>query len=162
MAGSATLDNNVLVDSLVTDVIDGLRRELHPQFGVRPYKVFTVLRTYAGESLGEGGFEDVETEIDPQPRVAQWDGKRYDLTPAGLDENGEVRLTEVSLTYTHDELTGGTLEGNQQFFFKIAEAHGQGNPDRYYILSRPPFVDREKDMGWVLTLRAANVPGCGG
>lgn len=161
MGGSAILDDDVLVDSLVVDVIDGLRADLHPQFGVRPYRVYTVKRAWQGEEIGDGAYSDVVTEIEPQPRVWQWDGYKFVLAVHGLDERGEVKITEVSLSYTHDELTGGTLAPNEQWLICIGEAHGQGQPSRYYTLSRPPFVDREKDMGWVLWMKDAAVPGCG-
>jgi hypothetical protein len=160
MGGSAVLNGDVLVDSLVADV-DDLRDDLHRQFGVRPYRVFVVKRAYQGEMIGDGAFSDVAVEITPQPRVWQWDGYRWALAAHGLDEKGEIKITEVSLTYTHDELTGGALAPNEQWLIRVGEAHGQGNPDRYFVLSRPPFVDREKDMGWVLYAKGAAVPGCG-
>ena len=159
MSGSATLDPNVLVDSLV-GVIDGLRGSLHPAFGVRPYRLYTVRRTWSGDMAGEGSFTDVEVEIAPQPRVLTWDGYDFDLTKVGVDEKGEVKVTEVSLTHTHADLVGPTLSDNEQWFIKLVEANGQGNPPRYFTHAKPPFVDREKDMGWVLWLRSVNVPGC--
>jgi hypothetical protein len=154
MSGSAVLGDN-LVDSLVTDVIDGLRRDLHPQFGVRPYRAWLVTRTWSGEIPGEGEGTpvDIEVELDPQPRVMAWGGYEIELDKCGLDEAGEIVLKEVSLTYTHAELTGGALAPNQEFFIKLTEAHGQGNPVRYFTHTRPPFVDREKDMAWILWLR---------
>jgi len=150
---SAFLDPDVLVDSLVTDVIDGLREDLHPQFGVRAYRVYTVRRTWMGEMQGEGEHTDVVTEIRPQPLVAVWDGLRFTVSGCGLDTEGFVRLTEVSLALTEAELTGQPLAANEQWFFRIGEAHGQGTTDRYYTLDAPPFIDRIKDMGWVLRLR---------
>lgn len=154
MPGSATLDPTVLVDSLVTDVIDGLRGELHPAFGVRAYRVFTVLESWTGPSIGQGTKSVSETEIDPQPFVEVWNGLRFDLAECGIDEVGEVRLREVSLTYTEAELVGPTpLPTNQRWLIKISEAHGQANRDRYFVHTKPPYVDREKDMGWVMWLR---------
>jgi hypothetical protein len=159
MAGSAILDPDVLIDDLVPDVIDGLRSELHPEFGVRAYRVFTVLRTWSGKTTGEGSVAEVETELDPQPRVQRWDGYKFELATCGLDDLGEIKLTEVSLTCTHKDLTGKDdateLGKNQEFLIKLTEAHGQGNPVRFFQHTRPPFVDREKDMGWVLWLRSA-------
>lgn len=154
MPGSAVLDPDVLVDSLVTDVIDGLRGDLHPAFGVRAYRVYTVLRQWSGRSVGEGSYQDTETEIDPQPFVARWDGLRFNLEPCGIDELGEIVLTEVSLTYTEAELTGRPLEQNQQFMIKLTDAHGQQSTEKYFIHTKPPYVDREEDMGWVVWLRA--------
>lgn len=158
MAGSATLDPDVLVDSLVADVIDGLRADLHPQFGVRPYHVSLVVRTWDGGMVGMGSYADTETVIEPQPRVAPWGGYGFKAMEIGKETEGHIKVTEVSLTYLHDELTGGALDSSQQFFVKITEAHGQGNPPRYFTHAKPPYVDREKDMGWVLWLSDVSVP----
>lgn len=161
MSGSATLDSDVLVDSLVPGVIDDLRASLHPLFGVRPYRLFTVQRTWAGETVGEGGgFTDEETELAPQPRILDWSDLKYDLTSVGLQTTGGIKATEVSLTYTYTELTGGELGGNVQWLLRLDEAHGQGQPSRYFTHAKPPTPDREKDMGWVLWLRPIQVPGC--
>lgn len=156
-AGHAELDGEVLVDSLV-EVIDGLRGELHPTFGVRPYRVFVVRRSYEGQTIGDGPFVDREVELLPQPKV--WNFGKYELNPGGLNERGETKLTEVSLTYNHEDLAGAQLGESEQLLYRVGEAMGQGNPDRWFQLSRPPFVDRERDMGWVLYLRAIDVPGC--
>lgn len=158
MPGSAILDPDVLVDSLVTDVIDGLREDLHPQFGVRAYRTFTILRTWSGQIVGEGTASDVVVELRPQPRVAVWNGMEYRLEPCGLDLEGDIKLTEVSLTYTQAELDGGgALAANEQWLFRLDEAHGQAQRSKYFIHNKPPFVDREKDMAWVLWLRSVEV-----
>lgn len=158
MAGSATLDPNVLVDSLVTGVIDGLRDALHPQFGVRPYRVFAVRRAWSGDVAGMGSFQDTETELTPWPRVARWDGMSYQHMEIGRESEGMVKVTEVSLTYTFDELVGANLCRHEQWFIKITEANGQGTPPMYFTHAKPPYVDRERDMGWVLWLRDVSVP----
>jgi hypothetical protein len=161
MGGSAILDPDVLVDSLVEDVIDGLREELHPPFGVRAYRVFTVLRTWSGVGVGEGEFTDTETEIRPQPLVvlSEFDRLRYELQPCGLTELGQLKLVEVSLTYTEAELTGGdSLADNEEWYIKITEAHGQESTSRYFTHVRPPFIDRIKDMGWICWLKRTKEP----
>ena len=162
MAGTAVLDPDVLVDSLIEDVIDSLRGELHPEFGVRAYRVFTVLRTWSGGAVGRGSKTDTEVELLPQPRVDVWDGRKFEMATCGLDEGGDVRLSEVSLTYTHAELTRGlgsgtTLAANQQWLYRIAEANGQAQPSTYWVLSKSPFVDREKTLGWIVWLTLADV-----
>ena len=164
MAGSAVLDSDVLVDSLVEDVIDSLRGELHPEFGVRAYSVFTVLRTWSGGDVGRGTKTDTEIELLPQPRVDVWDGRKFEMATCGLDETGDIRLSEVSLSYTHAELTHGigtgtaTLAKNQQWLYRLAEANGQAQPSTYWSLSKPPFVDREETLGWIVWLTKADVP----
>lgn len=155
MAGSATLNSAVLIDGLV-GVIDGLRGSLHPLAGIRPYRTYTVLRTYDGRRVGEGDFSELVAELTPAPRVMAWEQvsqQRYELAACGLDTVGEIALTEVSLSYTFAEIAGPTLEMNQQWIIRLTEGHGQANPPRDYVLQKPPFVDREKDMGWMMWLR---------
>lgn len=153
LIGAATLDPNVLVDSLIPDVIDGLREDLHPAFGVRAYRVYRLIRSWSGAVAGEGTISDVGHELRPQPRVRQWDGLRYVQATCGINELGDVKLTEVSLTYTEAQLTGKPLNKNQEAFIAIGDAHGQASPIRLWGHTQPPFIDREKDMGWVLWLR---------
>ncbi len=108
MAGSAILGNN-LVDSLVPGVIDGIRDALHPDLGVRHYRVYAVTRTYVGE-FGSDDYSDVEVEFEPQPLVEPYPrantGIHYELEPCGLDEAGLVVIKEISLTYTEHEVSG--------------------------------------------------------
>jgi hypothetical protein len=158
MGGNAVLNDDVLVDSLVVDLIDDLRGELHPEFGVRPYALVVIRRVWDGDAVGEGSYHDVETEILPQPRI--WNFGSLEQEPGGTNERGEVKITEVSLTYTESELVGEGLGDNEEWLFRIDEAHGQGSRSRLFKLNRPPFVDREKDMGWVLYLRHIDQAGC--
>lgn len=159
MGGTAVLDDDVLVDSLVADVIDELRGELHADFGVRAYRCFFVRRTYTGRSIGEGKFTDVAVEMTPSPKVDVWTGRKYDLVACGLNESGDIRLTEVSLSYTYDEITGGALGANQQWFLRLDEAHGQGQPSTYWVPSKAPFVDRIETLGWIVWLRKLDIAG---
>jgi len=150
------LDPDVLVDDMVA-VIDDLRGELHPEFGVRAYRLHSVLRTWTGPGM-TGKKTDVVTEITPQPRVEQWDGRKFELVTCGLNEAGEIRLTEVSLSYTYPQLCGPDLDkARQQWMLKITDAHGQLTPASYWAHSKAPFVDREETLGWVLWLRKVEV-----
>lgn len=157
MGGSATLGTN-LIDRLMPTV-DRLRGTLNAQFGTRPFVVQTVLRTWLGPSgmEGDGDYRDVVTTIEPTPHVEKWNGYRGALLAAGVHEDGEIRVSEVSLTYTWDELTGGTLQKNQQFFYRLTDGHGQGQEERILRLNRPPFCDREKSIGWDLWLMDMNI-----
>ena len=154
LIGAATLDNDVLVDSLVPDVIDGLRDELHPAFGVRAYRVYRVIRTWTGRRPGEGVYTDDAAELRPQPRVLIWDGFRYAQAICGVMEIGDVKLTEISLTYTAGQLDPRTLTEKQELFIAIGEGNGQASPTRLWAHKMPPFIDREKDMGWVMLLHS--------
>lgn len=153
LAGEATLDASVLVDSLVPDVIDGLREDLHPAFGVRAYRVYRVIRTWSGKTVGEGQHSDSAAELRPQPRLEVWNGLRYVQASCGIRELGDVRLSEVSLTYTAEQLEPRSLAKNVECFFAIGEAHGQLTPLRVWAHTAPPFIDREETFGWVMFLR---------
>ncbi len=152
LIGTATLDPGVLVDSLVADVIDGLRDELHPEFGVRAYRVYRVIRTWSGAEPGDGSFTDEAAELRPQPRVMFWDGFRFKESPSGVEDVGAVRLTEVSLSYAEADLTGQPLTAAQEIYIAIGDGNGQGSTLTLFAHSQPPYVDREKDLGWVVNL----------
>lgn len=158
LIGSAVLDDDILVDSLVPDVIDGLRDELQPLFGIRAYKLYRVIRTWSGTEPGDGTPTDVAGELRPQPRVKFWDGFRFVEQPAGLQNAGRVQCTEVSLTYTQADLTGQPLTANQELLFAIGDGNGQGTTIVFFTHFQPPFIDREKDLGWVLNLVAVQTP----
>jgi hypothetical protein len=170
MSGTAIMGDN-LIDDLVADV-DELRGDLNADFGTRPFNFQTILRTWLGDSgmIGDPDFRDVVTTITPAPRVEQWDGYKWVLLAAGVHEDGEIRVSEVSLSYTYGELTGkglgaglnGNLEKNQQFFYRLVDAHGQGQEERILRPNRPPFVDREKTIGWMLWLMDMNLPRTAG
>ena len=155
MPGSATLGTN-LIDDLVVDV-DELRADLNSDFGTRAWRVFTVLRSWSGQEQGEGDHSDVVNEISPQPLVRFRDGFKWQLTPLGTHETGEVQISEVSLTYALADLTP-TVRTNQQFFYVLREAYGQDQPDRYLRVTAPPYPDRVKGIGWILTCQDEHVP----
>lgn len=158
LIGEAVLDPAVLIDSLVPDVIDGLREDLYPAFGSRAYRCYRVIRTWTGRTTGEGDPTDDTAELRPQPRVMVWDGMRFIQATCGIRELGEVRLSEVSLTYTEAQLTGRRLglDKNQELFIGIAEGNGQGTAPRLFGHTAPAFIDREKSMGWMLYLRVVD------
>lgn len=153
MPGSATLDPDVLVDSLVSDVIDDIREELLPELGNRAFRVYTVVRTWSGGYIGEGEAADVETEITPRPFVHPFAGLTKEMEPCGLDDAGAAKVTEVSLSYTFAELLAGAAPAGAQHLIKITEAHGQAQPVRYFVHAKPPYPDREDPAkGWHLVL----------
>ena len=151
LVGAATLDQSVLVDSLIVDVIDGLRDELQPAFGIRAYRVYRIIRTWSGTVPGDGTFADDAAELRPQPKVAVWDGFRFREDPAGLAAAGRVRLTEVSLQYTGAQLDP-VLADNQELLIALGPANGQGQAIYLFTHAQPPYVDRERDLGWVVNL----------
>jgi hypothetical protein len=161
--GSATLGTN-LIDSLL-DVVDDLRDGLHTDFGVRQYRVFVVTRAWSGGFKGEGTATDTEIEIVPQPLIEafrQGSGwSDYSKEACGLDEAGEVTLSEISLTYTHPELVGPPALESSEMWVRIEDAHGQLIPDSYWQAAGAPESDRINTIGWIWRLRRMSNPGSG-
>lgn len=152
----ATLDTS-LVDKLLP-VVDRIRGSLLPKFGTRQHIVRLVKRTWTGVERGDGDFSDVEVTVTPPPMVEfpAPPGFRYDLRPQGREEEGLVKVTEISLrNYVEADLTGGDLPGTVQFFWLLKDAHGQGVGTRAYLPANPPVADRNKTIGWVVYLKRA-------
>jgi hypothetical protein len=151
---NATLGNN-LVDSLITDVVDGLRSSLYPAMGVRQYNVRIIKRTWSGGDVGAGTpAVTMDLTLDPQPLVAFGESEDRLSVGAGCGrvEHGSAVLTEVSLTLTEAELHP-VLSAGQESYYAIDEAQGQEIASTYWVPSSKPITDRERDMVWVVRLR---------
>jgi hypothetical protein len=163
MPGSATIDPNVFIDSLI-EVVDDVRRDIAQGLGARQFRVFTVQVT-PPPRLGLGSPTCTETELDPRPVVKPYKTE-FEMEPCGIDEAGLVQITEVSLTYTEPELTGKNLADGVEFYYKLTDGHGQQVCERYYTLKRPPYPartcvgDQDACMGWILWLQPAGDPNC--
>ena len=153
MPGSATLGDN-LIDDLV-ETVDELRADLYEDFGVTQFAVYLVRRTWNGGQRNEGVASRSETLMDPTPLFV--DENKWRLMSHGRDEVGDAALMEVSLTYTEAELSGGTIADNEEFYYKLVDLRGQGHPDQFYTVAESPTVDRERNIGWMVKLRRAQV-----
>jgi len=154
LSGSATLGTN-LIDDLVP-TIDDLRGDLNADFGTRQWRVYVVRRTWNGGERGRGSYVETQLEITPPPLVSFDEEER--LLPEGRDEEGTITLTEVSLTYTADELLGGNIPAHVEAFYRLDDQHGQGTGSQYYVPKKPPAPDRENGIGWKVVLLPAEVP----
>jgi hypothetical protein len=133
--------------------------KVHSKFGTRPYRVFTVRRTWSGGRAGLGRKSDVATELTPRPKLLRWLEGR--LVPAGLDEDGEIVLAEVSLTLAEADLypSNVNVAGGEEFFYRIDDGSGpnggsgQGIASRLFVPARAPEVDRDRFIGWKVALR---------
>jgi hypothetical protein len=152
---SATFIAGVLTDDLV-ELADDVRA-IYTELGARPFRTFVVRRTWVGPRAGEGAMTEVATEILPRPAVLVA-GLRGDLRPAGLDEEGDIVVSEISLRWTEPELYSPTLTDVQRHMFRIDDAHGQGVRSRFYVPTRPPTPirgdsDRPDVLSWSIELR---------
>lgn len=159
MPGSATLTAN-LVNELAP-VADDLRG-LFAEFGLDQWQVYRCTRSWSGTRRGEGTLgAETATEITPTPRVGWADGAgrlRFDALPTGMNEDGEILLTEVSLTYTLAELSGQTTTAAQEVYYKLVDRQGNGLATRYFNVKRPPIPDRENGIGWIIALTVRTDP----
>jgi len=155
MPGTATLLGNVL--GQVIPALDEVRTALEAAIGDKQWSVWRCVGSWSGTRRGEGSYSVVETQITPTPKVGWADGSgrlRFDALPTGLDETGQIVLTEVSLTYTEAELSGQTSDPNDEVFYKLVDAQGGGMAPRYFTVNRPPSPDRENGLGWIVALNS--------
>src|SRR4051812_17032840 len=111
MPGSATLDPDSLLDSLIP-LKDELEGALNPLFGLRQFRVYVERVTWSGARRAEGTGALVSMEITPAPSFVLPNNQgatHFEHEPAGRMERGDAELRGVSLTYTESELTGGAL-----------------------------------------------------
>lgn len=149
---------DTLIGNLI-DTIDSVRACVYPFADVMPYDVYLVKRKWNGNRRGDGPYTVTQNLLlSPPCMVRMLDNVHYDLGPAGREEEGEIRLEEVSLSYTEAELTGGQLEPNEEFYYKLVGRNPTlGITPRYYVPTRPPVADTIKTMGWVIHLRRAEI-----
>lgn len=105
----------------MADVVDDAR-QLLTDFGMRPYRVFSVVIAWSGGEIGRGT-ESVlrETEMLPTPRV-QMATLRSDARDAGRLERGIVKLDQISPRYTEDDLSAlfpRALKRGEQAFIEV-------------------------------------------
>lgn len=155
LTGTATLGDNI-VDGLVA-VADELRSELNAMAGVRQYKVRQLRRQWSGTYVGEGACAVTQLRtLSPDPKVKLND--THELTEGGLQASGTTDLSEISLTYTQNQLLGEPLAANEEFFYRLDDGLGQGVSRRLYIPQDHPETDRSKTIGWQVTLRMVDLP----
>lgn len=112
-------------------VVDQMR-QLYTAFGLRPYRVFSVVVRWTGGRIGYGEAvrESVE-EIRPTPKV-DLSGLDADMKSAGRTEAGTVRITQISPRYTEDDIRGlfflQPLPPGRQGFWEVRIDSRDGQP----------------------------------
>ncbi len=142
-----------LVDELILTV-DEIRASIFPDLGVRGYSFTRVLRTWDGGEVGDGSATFAsELAITPPPLV-EW-SERRDRLENGRTEQARLKVSEVSLRYTEDQLTGGKpLAAGQECYYRLVETQNQAQATSYWILENTPEPDRMNlDIGWTMRLR---------
>jgi len=152
---------NSLIYDLAPD-IDEIR-QIPVDLGLRPYRVFMVHVAWTGKRRGEGQpYETSRREILPTPKITNMDATTFMLRGYGLTEEGGIAVTDISLQFTEDDLTGKTPDltdpevartgrRDAEFFWEVVEMRPtppQTIPRRYV----PRSVPNRKATGWVIGL----------
>lgn len=139
-----------LIDKLITKV-DSLRQKAADKFGLPPFDMYRVIRTYASGIIGDGSYTDLETLLSPPPMVKFTGGDK--LERGGKVDARTMTATEVSLSYTEDWLQGEGLVAGQECFYKLVERNSTTAADTtYWIMSAIPEAQRD-EINWILKFR---------
>lgn len=106
-----------LRDDLIP-VVDGLRRVVDGIAGLRIKAVVVRTRTWSGMRLGEGVYTDAILTLDPVPKVRPPEPREVS-SAAGTYEEGDLKVSAVSLTYTRAQLGDGTVPANTEIHWLI-------------------------------------------
>lgn len=134
-------------------------RQIATRLGARPYRCFLVWSKWTGEHRGEGReLETSRVEILPTPVVQSLDNLAYNVQDIGLVQVGDVRITEISASFSEDELLGrmnGALQVEQpyEFYWEIIE-DGRAGDQPVHTKFRPKGrPHRQADNAqWVVSL----------
>jgi hypothetical protein len=105
-----------LRDDLIP-VIDETR-DLVEDLGLRLHVVKTRRRSWSGGEPGSGTPTDTDTTLTPAPKVSEPSPGVVAAAP-GRYEQGDLFISKVSATYTQDELDGGTIGGDEEWWILV-------------------------------------------
>jgi hypothetical protein len=146
-----------LIDGFIA-VVDSLRGQLYPLAGTRPYEVHIVKRKWPGEGREGRGTPTVLSDItiDPAPKIVYPDQTlAWTAIAGGREEMGDAVLTEVSLRYSYDEITGGDLSDGGENFVRVLDTKTGAQND--FTIAGEPWPDREETIGWIVPIKRAQV-----
>jgi len=148
------LDDNKHADA-VSKAVDRVRRRVHGALGTRTYRVQRIIRSWSGGALAVGTPTLDVLELDPRPLVELTNRDRHNPA-AGREAVGELVITEVSLSYSLDQLQPKLAPG-QECAYRIIDTGGQQQPDQWAVLAADPISrrgDRKGDNAdWKLVLK---------
>lgn len=156
--------SNTLARKLISTV-DTLR-DLSTRFGFRPYEVRVIRTKWTGGERGLGQELVVSDQpILPTPLISSLDGVRRVVNLVGLDELGNVSLSQVSGRYAEGFLTGTDAEGypldpDVDFFFEVVfptpgSASDHAPRRRFFPVSAPSY-DASR-FEWTVNLQRSHV-----
>ena len=138
-------------------------RDLMTKFGLRPYKVRIMRVKWSGGQRGIG-VPTVASELHilPTPLISDLTSLQEIVHPVGLDESGPIQLSEVSGTFTEDDLMGRSIIGaavaaDDEVFYEIEFPRPDGTPStrrRFYMLSPPHY--HAGRLQWIIRLERSH------
>ncbi len=153
--------SNTLAQTLIP-VTDSIR-DLHTQFGLRPYKLSILRVKWSGGERGRGTpHVHSALAITPTPLVQDLTTMTEVLSPVGLDEVGVVSVSEISGRFTDDELRfldedGESPGPDEEVFYEIEypQPGKRSSVKRRFFLRGAPFYSSGR-FQWTIRLEKAN------
>lgn len=161
------LEGRALERTLIASLgpcVDSIR-DLYTCLGARPYQVNLVWTRWSGGERG-CGVEDLIAlqRLLPTPKVGDLKQMRKELSPIGLDEVGELFVSELSPRFNEDLLmgmdlvisTGCPIPKDVNFYWEVffPTATGSG-PRRRYVPKSAPSLNATR-FQWTISLLKAS------
>lgn len=156
-------DARDLTRSLVANLVGCVdaARSVAECLGTRPYQVMLVWTRWSGGERGDG-VEEVarEEQISPTPVIDGSGGLQRTMSNFGVDETGQISLSEISGRYSEDYLLGLDKDGNavpqdQNFYWEVRYPTPQGSLRRRYTVQTTPYFDA-LNVQWKVSLTKAS------
>ena len=137
-------------------------RDINTQLGLRPYVVRLVHTRWSSGERGAGVEQVISVvPITPIPKIETISALDVNYSSVGGQENGCLRVSQISGRYTEDQLLGRTYDGNPidedtNFFYEIEYRGGNGpqHMRRFYVSGAP-----QKSPGgvqWEIEIQRSN------
>ena len=139
------------------ELVDEIR-QLNTDFGMNPYRVFSIVERYTGGEIGRGDIQVIsEVEILPTPKV-DMSPISSDARSAGTVERGTVDMWEISPRYTEEDIKTifnvQPLPAGDIGYLEVRMDARQGSATRLrFTIQRKPWLDAE-NFQWRAQLSA--------
>lgn len=142
----------------LTPYVDQIR-DIATRLGARPYRVALIWTQWSGGETGIGVEQVLREEfLLPTPMIGVLNTVKEELTSVGLEEVGELRVTEISPRYNEDYLmgrddTGHQIPSDQNFYWEIAfpRPDGQKGVRRRFLPKSVPSY-QGTNFEWTIDL----------
>lgn len=139
-----------LIDKLIPKV-DLLRQKAADKFGLPPFDMYRIVRTYASGIIGDGSYTEDSTKLSPPPMI-NFSGKD-ELQRGCRNDQRMMKATEVSLSYTENWLQGEPSVAGQITYYKLVDRNSTTAQDpTTWVLDRVPEQARDQ-IYWELNFR---------